>query len=146
MGVTSVTQTSTTHPLQPQHKVKVSVVLTSNPSLITYIYRTQAFFLRGTTPKCINALQVSPYPPTLNSLKKQPQTHSPAKWMTCSAPRRLTDATAIKNYAHYPQKQNEKVCFILFYPQTCSLAKCTTCIPSREYTEAMSIKNYVWID
>jgi hypothetical protein len=40
------------HPLQPQHKV--SVFFTSNPSLLTHIYRIQAFFQRGTTPKCAN--------------------------------------------------------------------------------------------
>jgi hypothetical protein len=40
--VTSVTQTSTIHPLQPQHKV--SLFFTSNPSLLIYIYRIQVFF------------------------------------------------------------------------------------------------------
>jgi hypothetical protein len=60
-----------------------------------------------TTPKCTNALQVSPYP-HLELTQKHPQTYSPAEWTTHAAPKRMMDATTIENCTHHTQKQNEK--------------------------------------
>jgi hypothetical protein len=124
--VTSVAQTSTTHPPpQPQHKV--SVFFTSNFSLLTYIYRIQAFFSERNHPKVRKrAPGKSLPPPHLQVTKKHPQTCALAERTTCASPGRSTDVAIVKNCAHDTRKQNEKSVFFFIFAVSTNAPRNTT--------------------
>jgi hypothetical protein len=126
--VTSVAQTLTLHPPpQSQHRVSVlGMFFTSNPSLLIYIYRIQAFFSERNHPKVRKHAPCKSLPPTSKSLKNiprhaprpngRPAHHSGDQWMSQSS--RTVPMT--------PENKMKKVCLFFFIFSVYTNAPCNT--------------------